>query len=498
MKKEYYILIAIFLIVFGTRLHFAFQTPHFSSDDSYYTVRQINHITKTGLPITNDSLSYSGKTLSLPPLFYYILAVFNLIFNIEFVAKFFPNLFASSVVFVVYLISKELTNNKRGALLAAFAAGFIPVFFSKTLNSASVFSLVAPIMFFSLYCMLRINEDKRFVSYFIMSLLILRLTTPFAAILIITLLIYLLFITLENIKPTRAELELILFSTFMILWTLFLNFKKALLKHGIAAIWQNIPKQVLSQYFSQINIVTAIYFIGIIPFIFGIYVIYRYIFREKNRKMYLIISFAFLISIMLWLRLIEVEIGMIFLGIVLVLLFSQSYKLLFLYINKTKIARYKSVFPILLFILLFLTSVLPSITMASKEIKNAYSQEEIDAFLWIKENTNENDVIVSGLEEGNLVATIANRKNVMDSNFMFVDNINQRLYDLDTIYKTPSETVAIALLNKYNISYIYLSERTKHNYNIGKPDYIGERCFKSVFSNSKVEIYKSLCILEQK
>ena len=174
MEKRYYGLIAIFLLVLSTRLFFAFQTSTFSPD-AYGIIRQAEHIQHNFLPLFEDPLSYGGRTLIYPPLFSYILGFFSLMFGITIVGKILPNIFAASLVFVVYLIAEEITSNRRAAMLAAFISGFIPIFFSRTLNDVSVYSLAIPIIFFVVYAFMKTSHEKRYLPWFIISLLALRI-----------------------------------------------------------------------------------------------------------------------------------------------------------------------------------------------------------------------------------------------------------------------------------------------------------------------------------
>ncbi|TKJ17365.1 hypothetical protein CEE44_02415 [Candidatus Woesearchaeota archaeon B3_Woes] len=496
MKKEYIILGIIFFIVLGTRLFFAFQTQTFSSDEAYYNIRQVEHIKETFLPMTKDDLSYGGKTLYLPPLFYYTLAALNFIFPIDFVGKFFPNLFASLMVILAYLIAEQLTKDKTTKFFTALIAGFMPIFFAETLNSISIYSFVLPILFFALYCMIRIiNKEKRYIAYFITSLLILRITTPSVIFLVFALLIYLLFLFLEKIKSSKIEVESILFSTFLIVWTLFVSFKNVFLNHGFVILWQNIPKELLKNYFIDVNILTAIYLIGILPFAFGLYTIYKYIFEKKDKKIYLLISFAIVVSFLMWLRLIELNLALIFVGFVMSFLFAKIYPSLYKFTRNKKI---KLTITLSLFLLILISSVIPSLVLAANKIKQSYSDQEIEALNWINENTGEKEVILSTISEGHLITTIAKRRNFIDSNFMFVEDIDQRVENVYKMYRTTSETQAIRLLNEYNIKYIYFSKRAKEEYKIDKLFYIEENCFERVFINKDVEIYKTLCVIEEK
>ncbi len=94
-QKIYCLLALVFAFSLGVRLYFAFQSPTFTSGDAYFTIRQVEHIRQTGLPIFEDALSYGGRTYIFPPLFHYVLAFFNLFLPITIVGKLIPNIIAS-------------------------------------------------------------------------------------------------------------------------------------------------------------------------------------------------------------------------------------------------------------------------------------------------------------------------------------------------------------------------------------------------------------------
>jgi len=494
LKRQYVILIIIFLLTLGIRLYYTFQTPYFNIE-AYSIIREVNYIRDSVTPLFKDELSYGGRNLLFPPYYYYILLFFKIILG-TLAFKLIPNIFASLLVFVVYIISFNITKDYKSSLFATFISGFIPIFFFETINSISVYTLILPLTFFTLFCFMKISDNKKYVYYFITSLAILRLSHPAAILIIIVLIFYLVVVKVEGLKHSREELELIIFSTFIIIWSLFIVFKNPLLIHGPYVIWQNIPKQVLSQYFTQFNILEAIYAIGIVPFLSGIYIIYRYIFRKKEKKMYLLITFAISMLILLLLRLIQLKIGLIFLSVTLTILFAQFFTLFSAYLKKTKFSKFKPLIHILLFILIITTSFLHSITSVKKTIQNSVTQEEIKALEWIKNNTKEDSVILATVGEGYLITSIAQRKNVADPNFLLIEDAEQRVKDTEQIYITVFETEAIALLNKYEIKYIYFSERAKALFKIEEIKYIDENCFELVY-DSKVKIYKSLCTIEE-
>src|SRR3989344_254657 len=88
-----WIIIALFLVVFGIRALLALYPSHFSGDEAYFTLRQIEAVKETGLPLYDDPLSFGGRQLLFAPLFYYLMAGLSFIFPVSIVGKVLVNLF---------------------------------------------------------------------------------------------------------------------------------------------------------------------------------------------------------------------------------------------------------------------------------------------------------------------------------------------------------------------------------------------------------------------
>lgn len=494
MKSKKIILLIIFLITLLFRLFFVFQTPEFSEDQAYFTLRQIENIKQTGQHISYDELSFGGKEQINPPFFFYFLSFFDIFLPINLVAKIIPNIFASLLIFIVYGIARTLTKDENVSLFAAFISGFIPIFVSKTINSISPYTLIIPLIFYMIYCLLRIN-DKKYIYYFIIASFFSAIISASSFLIIITMFFFLILIRLEKLKLTRIEIELILFVIFLITLIEFFIYKQAFLIHGVSLIWQNIPTSVLNNFFSELNILQAIYQIGIIPFLCGIYITYNYLFRKKSKNIYLLISFLITVALLLWLKLINLNLGLIFLGVVLVLLFSRFLKSFLNYLNRTKFSNYKTLFFIVIFIIFFLSSIIPSYYYSLDELENSPSKEKINALLWLKTNA-PNSKILATFEEGNIISYFTNNKNVFDTNFLLVKDINNIVGDIQTIYTTIFETEAIKLMQKYNTNYLFFSNKAKKEYNINEISYIPSNCFEKIYSDG-IEIYKLNCKLEE-
>ncbi len=498
MMKKNYALMAIFALVLGIRLFFAFSSPNFTGDEAYFNLMQIEHIRETGIPLYEDPLSYSGRTFVFAPLFHYILAFFSIFFPVAFVAKVLPNIFASSLVFIVYLAAKNISNNEDAALFSAIIAGFIPIFYTATINSVSQYSLLFPILFYMVYCFFNIKQNK-YLYRFLALLFLASLTSSATVLLLAGFIFYMLLVKLENMRQSKEEVEIIVFSIFFFMWLQFIIFKKAFLFHGIELVWQNIPAEILSRYFTETTILKAIYLIGPLPLLYGVYSIYTHLFNIKDRKIYLLIGFAISTAALIWLKFVQPVIGLICLGIIMALLFGEFYTSSFNYLSKTRFARIKGIFIISFLLTFTLASAIPSMYSANAAMAGSVSQDEIKALTWIDKHTNNESIILTTPKDGHLVTYFGKRKSVADTNFLLVPNINQRFDDIEKMYTSFYETRALSLLTKYDADFIYFSDNTRITFNITEIPYIkedtGSECFKTVY-DEHIKIYKVRCELE--
>ncbi len=477
-KKEVNFLIIIFLIVFFFRIYFSTQTLEFSDDNAYFNLRNIENIIKTGKPLAYDELSYSGKQTIAPPLFYYIMAFSSIILPFQLAMKIIPALFISFLVIIIYIIAKEISNNNEVSILAALISGFIPILISDTINQISILSLVLPMFFFMIYCIMKMREERTYLVYFVILSLLLPLTSSLAFLLILTLIIYSLLMIAESWNLRRTNKEAISFAILSTFLIQFIIFKQAFLLYGFNIINQNIPKQILSQYFSNINLFSIIAQIGILPLILGVISIFLGFFYSRRDHFFLLISLSLSSLLLLILKLIPITTGLIFLGLSLSILSAFALERLFSYITVTKFSILeKHVFNIFILIILF-SLFLPSIFAAKDTLNNIPDEIDVQALEWIKGSIEEDAIILTSYEEANLLSYKTGKKNIADSNFLLAPDAEERLQDINILYTTGSKFKAIELLNKYNVNFIFLSEKTKRKYNINDLSYIqDQRCF---------------------
>jgi len=489
MKFKLPILI-IFLLILFFRIFFIFQTPYFGDSEAYFTIRNIEHIITTNLPLFNDNLSYSGRSQFFSPVFLYILTPFYLLAG-NIALKLLPVLFISSLVFVVYLITSKITQNKTAILLATFSSAFIPILISKTLNNISIYSLVIPLIFYFIYCLITI---KKRVNQAVIISFILPLIHPLAILLSISLVIYLIIAKSESLKVSKIKKEAILFFIFVALLIECIIYKKAFMDIGMRAIWQNIPFLMLKNYFKEIGIVDAILNIGILPLAFGVYGVFYGLIKRKKSSVYLISSLIITTVFLLAFKFISFKIGLALLGISLSIMSALGYERLFNQVKITKVFYLENPLKFILVLLVIATLIIPSFFATQTSIKDTITKEEVQALEWLRDNAKENSVVLSSAEEGNYVTQIAKKKNVIDTNFLFVRDSDERYSDVVSVYTILSEVKALQLLNKYKVNYIYFSERTKKIYNINSLNYIEDKsCFRKSYENAKAKIYTVYC-----
>ncbi len=490
MKKSVagILVLTIFLITFFSRTLIAFQSDKFSYE-AYFSIRQIDNIGSEGVPLFNDELSYGGRTHLFPPVFYYLVSFFDFL-GINNASKIIPNLLSSLLVIVAYLICFHITRHRTISLFGSFFSGFIPIFFDTT-NDVSVYSLVLLLTFFVLYFLMKV-KNRLHLNLALLFLFVIVLSHASVFLLIIGLLLFLLLLKIESLEINSKEQEIILFVTFFAMWFNFIIYKKAFLTHGPFVIWQNLPLQMLTNYFFDLKLLQSIYYLGIIPVVLGMYAIYQVFFKVKKKSVFLLIGLFLSSLLLLWLKLIEFKVGLIFLGVILSLLSAYSIKLIYSYLNKTKAPKSANWFLFAVFVLFLLTSVVPSFNLAYSSLKNIPSDAEIEALRWLKQNTVSDSVVVARVDEGYLINYFAERKNVLDNDFLLVNDAQLRYDNVQSVFSLRLKTEAIRKLSTYDVDYIYFSG------NFGdekKLYYTDEDCFDLVY-DEVVKIYWLKCRLE--
>lgn len=483
-------LIIIFSATLLLRLILAFSMPTFTYD-SYFHLRQVEHITETGLPLYHDPLSYGGRSYVFLPLFHYLAAFVDVFLPLELLAKILPNLLMASLTLIVYGIAHRITPSETPALLSSLIAGILPILYTPSYFGPQ--ALFLPLIFLSTYFFLQLTT-KTNLYLFLITFILSSFTSAASFLMLIGFLIYLLLSRVEHKKIGRGEVEVIVFSLFVYVWIQFMFYKDLLLSEGIGFVWQNVPSSIIAQYFPKIALTTAMLLVGIIPFFTGIVVVYQSLFTLRNMRLLLLMSLVISTTILTWLRLLPFTLSLSFFGIVLAILFSSGYASASQYLSKTKITWLPQRITILTVALLVVSTLPLSFYYAFDQ--HVPTAEEVAAFASLSRNTPASAGIISLLEEGSLVSYAAGRRNFMDEIFVGVSDVDKRFSDLNAVYTTPFQTEALRILNEYKYNYLVLTPKARNTYGIKNFGYLNADCFERVYKN-ETRIYISRCVLQE-
>lgn len=473
LKIEHILLILIFILTLGFRLYFSLGNDIFNSDQAYHNFRTIqNIINEQGLP-QYDPLSYGGRDVVYPSLFHILLAILS--FGSITILKVLTEVMASSLVIIVYLVAKEVSDNNYSSLFSSLLSAFIPGLIIDTVNDLSVFSLALPIFFLLLYLFLKL-ENKKLLWIFIALIFLLAATDATVFIFVLTIMFYFLLISGGALNASRIEKEAAISSSLVIILISLIIYKKAFLVYGIKTIWHNAPANIVVDSFRNFSPLDLILNVGIISLLLGTIGLYLGIKRERKKIIYIFSAFMLCILFLLSFRLITLASGLIFFGIGFAIFSSLTMSHIYNFLERSKLGSTELVLTIIFIILFVAFSLIPSYNMINTIGK--INQEKISDMISLRNNAEINATVLGSIREGNLITAIALRKNVLDSNFLLAPSPVERQNDAKLIYIGLSEAKALELTKKYKINIIYLSEDTKALYGITSLKYAeGGRCF---------------------
>lgn len=146
--KIIFILVIIFLLAFGIRGHLLRNTYLFEFD-AFYHARLVEQIVTTGGIISPDPQAYyevAGGVAAQPMSVFHIVsaALYHLVAmgqpydkeTLMWVMQFFPVVFGAIISVLMYFLAKEVFNDRKVGLIAAFVAAVTPAFAYRTMAGA--------------------------------------------------------------------------------------------------------------------------------------------------------------------------------------------------------------------------------------------------------------------------------------------------------------------------------------------------------------------------
>lgn len=489
MKTSTVILLILFVGVILSKFYLV-QLTDYPAYDAYYSIRQVQHIKDTGVPLINDQLSYQGRSTFSNPLSYYVFALLSVFIPITLLFKFGGILLSLIALYLVYQISLDLYKKPWLSLILVVLAILNPTLFSAYLNTLVPSSLFLILFLFLLSAFLKGNHT----TFVVLSILT-ALTSPLALVLVLGFFIYFLLLKLEALKIKKTEFELLFFSSIFIIWFNLISYKKLLFNFGSRSIWQSIPYELQSSIFSQLNISQTLGLVGIVPLALGIYGIYSSLFEKRNRQVLFINSFAIAFGFLTWLGFIPFVEGLIFIILSFVLVSGHSLLQIQSFFEKTVtpwMSKTVIITAVVISIIGFTTLFIYQDNFASL----SPTQDEIDTALALSKYVPKGQTIISHIKEGHLISALANRKNFFDEHFILAPQSQQRYDDAKTIFLSQSQTNVLSLLQNYDVDYVWISSLTKQTYPSTSSLFETSECFDLIYSTETTEVYKVQCVLK--
>lgn len=463
-KKNFYFLLVLCLIllILPQYLRMQFNDGFFYGGESYSNLRTAKYINENNeLPI-EDSRSYGGRQF-IGEYGYPLL----LSFNIEIMPKILPFLLGILSFILFYLILGKTKSEIRdiATLLFIISPSFLYLFNTLTKYSFVIFLILLGV--YSYLCKSKLLSALFFsiIGFF-----------SFSASLFV-LLFYFMFTLYKKEKWNNF---IIVFAGFLIFFLL----------QFYRIFYLGIPKNLFgftSFNFGQIiNIMFSdfgsIFGISLFVFILGIIGVWAS-FRETLKQY---VYFFFIIAMFL----LTFYFNSLVFAFVLIMPVFAAYGF-----NKLVNAEWKSEYFKYLVVLVLCCGFLFSTLAYINRVSDFTPSKSFGEGLNFLEKQEIDSDVFSHYSRG-VYLSYAGKKNFMDSNFLYAPGLDYRTFDSERLLRAKDIKIAVALVNKYNIEYIWLDKELIDK--LWSDDEIellfllrySPETFEKVFDNGDVEIYK--------
>jgi len=453
-------IIAIFVLMLPNLLR-SYNT--YIGEDSYFYSRISDSINNY------DKLSYSGRDFSYSQGQTIIFSFFKNIFPIPFVINIIPIILGIISLILFYLILKELYVEPNviyfSLILLILSPPFIYIF-----SSYNSFTLTTFILFLMFYLFINKNEMSNLLSYLLI-FIIPFFGYEFSVLALALILIYCI---------KQKEIKRFYISLLVSIISLSLAYLPLLSQHGFSESLtigkSSVYKSLFSDLGSNFGISIFIIFLGF----FGLSYLWFYKYKYYHVYLCLIILLIFTFYF---------DKFIIYLNFLLVFLSGSG--LINLIRSKWESETIRKLTLWLLIIgILFSTATFVNETSKQDPSKNLY-----EALNFLKNYDNKESVVFSHYSYGIYINSIADKKNIMDSKFLYAPNLNERYKDSEKLFYTRDYDVASDIIKKYNIEYILITEKMKDGLVWEEDEGLlfllnSIKSYKLIYRNNEVEIWR--------
>ncbi len=488
MRKTLVVMILIFVIISFARIFLSAGLFAFNDSHSYMVAEQAESALSYGVSISADGQS-GGMHINFLTLYHVLLGIVSFFTSIIIGGRVLTILLSSSIVFPVYFYCKHMTKDEAASVVAAVLSAFIPAYVFGTTNSLSGSALSIPIMVLVMYFFLKVRKDTKI---FVILLTALIFTGPAVHIFVSGLLIFMLFSWTEKLRVRKAEIELILFSLFLVALSDLILYRAVIVKYGLTGLLYDLLRtgEALNLE-GDSGIISVVLNIGIVPLLSSFMIFMAYIAKKKKKSVYLPMSIMIVSFSMSLLGLVPYNYGLSVMGVMSAILSGELFSLAGSYVDRTKFRSWKPVFYLGMLAFIFLTSVIPSFYAAAAAGEKSFSSDLITSLEKLKV-ISDGDVVVSSPDIAPLISYYSDDEYILDDEKIYHDR-TERSEDVRLIFTSAVASTALMIMQKYDADYIILDDSARIHYNITRISYAGGDCFPAIISEGNVTVYRRAC-----
>lgn len=470
-KSLYWIIIGLtFLIILTPHLiRLAAYENLMPGEDAYYHLRLAEHIRENpGIPKTDPLVD---RIYDHNP-YHFILAIAGLPFGLEFASKAIPAIFGLLSMTVFYLVMRHLKFRETKRFFICLILALSPVFI-YTFSTSSHFAIIVFLNLLGFYFFIKKQRIFSFLS------LITFLLIPFfnffnALVTLILLFAYTLY------KGTSKKRFYIISSGIIIrtiAYHLYIFYA-----FGLPQNPSFVTTSIIQNSISDIGAVIGFSFFTVILAFVGVLVTWK----KKREFYYIYIITLALIVLSFYFG----DYTNIYLNFIVVIM--AGFGFFFLIDRKWQIKIIKKA-SLLLLICGIAFSMVSYMTRFSS--MQPYPGE-VESLKWLEQNSEEGDIVLSHYSNGFWIEYFAKRPVVLDSNFDYIHDLEQKYADSKTIFNSRSLKTTTALLDKNKVKYIWINKQMRKGLVWSEEDegllflFSDKETFNKVYSDNVVEIWE--------
>lgn len=474
--KRPHLLLGIFLLALVIRL-LPLTLGTIVGLDSYLHRDIALRLLDTGTLLSYDPLSLLGlKAYSYPPGFHVLLAGVMLLLPPNLASQLVPALLGALTVVIVFFVSREIFEDEQVSLFSAFFFATAP---SHVFRTATVLPESLGVFFFALSFLSIIKYVKTGGrKYIITSAVIFMFYMVSHRGWFIFVLSAVLFFLIYYAHLFKRKRNFIIFATLSA--ASYLLIKKLFLE-----LLMRIPKE-------PVNALGYPKWVGIVQLSLGVMGIILLVKTRDRLKMFVIVWAVFLLGV----------------G-------AMSFRFRDPYgaIPVSMLAGYALVTYVIpnLPKLKYLPHVTLSVLVLASTVQGAYTsiymvtyphEEDVEAMMWLRDNSPHDSVVLTWKEEGYYVIGIAERKDIIIWKKVYqgffeepplIEEAKQAYKDVATIFRSTNKERALGLLDEYSVDYIYIDVRMRTALSAleyGLVEYLSyDTHFKPILANGGAELY---------